>query len=123
MVQYVLNEKQRIVAEKLEVLYPDSSMIYDFDVDRLRNAVLLHVDHLQPYHQHWAEALALSLTPSELPHTTQTILKVSDDLCYYSGIRSTRMDWYYERAVVTGLYTATELFLLTDNSENFEETK
>eukprot|EP01033_Poteriospumella_lacustris_P003846 gene3846-2730_t len=33
------------------------------------------------------------------------------------------MDWYYERAVVTALYSATELFLLTDQSQNFVETR
>lgn len=123
MVQFILHEKAEHVSRTLKESYPDSGSIEEFDGERLRKAIECHLDYLQPYHKSWAEALAISLTPSELPFTTQNIFRLSDDLCYYSGIRATRMDWYYERAVVTALYSATELFLLTDQSENFNETK
>jgi rpsU-divergently transcribed protein len=39
-----------------------------------------------------------------------------DDIWHAAGDRSTDMDWYAKRAVLGGVYTATELYLLTDYS-------
>jgi ubiquinone biosynthesis protein COQ9 len=122
MVQQVLTDKLSHVREAMKVEYPEGAA-NEFDGERLKVAIEKHIDYLKPFHGHWSEALAVSLTPSELCYTTANIFQLSDDLCYFGGIRATRIDWYYERAIVTGLYTATELFWLTDHSENFQETR
>ena len=39
-----------------------------------------------------------------------------DDIWHAAGDRSTDMDWYTKRALLGGVYTATELYMLTDYS-------
>jgi ubiquinone biosynthesis protein COQ9 len=39
-----------------------------------------------------------------------------------AGDKSTDMSWYSKRATLAAVYTATELFMLTDVSPDFEDT-
>lgn len=54
------------------------------------------------------------------PMNAATALKqravLMDDIWHAAGDRSTDMDWYTKRALLGGVYTATELYMLTDYS-------
>lgn len=45
-----------------------------------------------------------------------------DDIWHGAGDRSTDMDWYTKRALLGGVYTATELYMLTDFSAGWTST-
>lgn len=123
MVQYVLEEKLSYVNNNMSLKVESDRVVSEFSQERLQSAIDLHLDYILPYRAHWAEAIALSLTPAEMPFTAKAVFQLSDDLCMHSGIRSSRLDWYYERAILTALYSATELYLLTDTSDNLSDTR
>lgn len=120
LVQFVLEEKLAFVNQKMGV---DTTEFDTYNPDRLVSAINYHIDFILPYRAIWPEAIAVSLSPDEAPHTLQSALQLSDDLCHFCGIRSTRLDWYYERAHIAALYSGTELFLLTDSSDNAQDTR
>eukprot|EP01125_Pyxidicula_operculata_P003266 TRINITY_DN1385_c0_g2_i2.p2 TRINITY_DN1385_c0_g2~~TRINITY_DN1385_c0_g2_i2.p2 ORF type:complete len:129 (-),score=32.45 TRINITY_DN1385_c0_g2_i2:51-437(-) len=45
-----------------------------------------------------------------------------DEIWYQAGDKSTDVNWYIKRGLLTAVYNSTELFMLTDSSENFRET-
>ena len=46
-----------------------------------------------------------------------------DDICHLAGMNSSRLDWYTDRALILLVFATTEMYMLTDYSENMKETK
>lgn len=121
LVQHFLGVKAETVADKMQKEVTQTEDMYS--PDNLCRGIELHLDYLLPYRSVLAEAIALSISPSELPHTLVHATRVADDLCYFSGIRNARLDWYQERAAILALYGSVELFFLTDSSDDAQETR
>ena len=43
-----------------------------------------------------------------------------DEIWHAAGDRTAEIDWYIKRAVLGGIYSASEIFMLTDNSPGFK---
>ncbi len=87
-------------------------------------AVECHLNYIQPYLHNWSSALALLVDPNHLSLTTmKPAFEVVDDFCHFLDIRTSRMDWYTERAMLGFLYSSTEMYMLTDTSEGLADTK
>ncbi|PWA24855.1 hypothetical protein CCH79_00010169, partial [Gambusia affinis] len=67
-------------------------------------------------------AMSILLLPHNIPESLKHLSTMVDDIWYYAGDRSTDMNWYTKRAVLTGLYNATELVMLQDSSPDFQDT-
>lgn len=52
-----------------------------------------------------------------------TLASLSDEIWYLSGDVSVDMSWYTKRASLSTIYAATELFMTTDKSKGFTETR
>ena len=70
------------------------------------------------YLESWPDALAVQAQPSEVPHSLRNYGTIADIIWRASGDKSVDFSWYVKRAALTGIYVSTELFLLTDKSEN-----
>jgi rpsU-divergently transcribed protein len=82
-----------------------------------------HIDFLAPYVQTWPSALALFADPMQISVSMTTGMQIADDIVTLGGIEASRNDWYTERLLAVMLYTSTELFLLSDKSPNFSDTR
>ena len=69
------------------------------------------------------QALALSAIPSNIPPTLKELHLLSDEILYLSGSTSVDFSWYTKRLSLSTIYAATELFMTTDKSEGFKETR
>ena len=94
------------------------------DVDTiLQVAIEAHIDYIYPYAHTWPSALATFADPSQASYAVTTAMQLADDIVSMSDIQASRGDWYTERLLATMLYSSTELFMLTDTSENLQDTK
>lgn len=89
----------------------------------LQVAIEAHIDYIGPYINTWPSALAVFADPMQVSFAVSTGLQLADDIVNYGGIQCSRGDWYTERMLAVVLYTTTELYLLTDVSENFTDTR
>lgn len=89
----------------------------------LQEAIEAHIDYIAPYVHTWPSALALFADPMQVSVAMTTGLQLADDIVTYGGIEASRGDWYTERLLAIMLYTSTELYLLTDTSPNFADTR
>lgn len=54
--------------------------------------------------------------------TIQQLAQITDDVWHAAGDKSTDYNWYTKRGLLAGVYTATELYMLTDYSPEFADT-
>jgi ubiquinone biosynthesis protein COQ9 len=69
------------------------------------------------------QALALMAQPSHLPTAFSELSSLSDEIWFLSGDTSVDTSWYTKRASLSAIYAATELFMTTDKSSNFQDTR
>lgn len=90
---------------------------------RLDLAIQLRLKRIVPYLPQWPQALALGLVPQNLETTARGLAHVADELCVAAGDEAVDLtNWYAHRSTVCCVYVATELFFLTDYSEDHRDT-
>eukprot|EP01121_Diplochlamys_sp_Union-15-3_P015048 TRINITY_DN4903_c0_g1_i3.p1 TRINITY_DN4903_c0_g1~~TRINITY_DN4903_c0_g1_i3.p1 ORF type:complete len:234 (+),score=22.95 TRINITY_DN4903_c0_g1_i3:76-777(+) len=75
-----------------------------------------------PLLSRWPEAMAIMSQPLNLPSALHKLSIMADEIWYRAGDSSLNIDWYVKRGVVIGIYTSTELYLLTDMSKDKRDT-
>lgn len=90
---------------------------------KVKLGIMYRLKNIQPYIEHWDEALSWVCHPLNLPTAHETMMDFSGKVLQAAGDKSARMDWYYSRYKLTGVILASELFMLTDRSDGFFETE
>ncbi|KAE8892731.1 hypothetical protein PF005_g18144 [Phytophthora fragariae] len=90
--------------------------------ERLKFGVRTRLEMLEPVMATWPQGMAAGALPQNAPATAKRLAKISDEIWYFAGDKSTDMSWYTKRAILTGIYASTELFMLSDKSPNFQDT-
>lgn len=70
-----------------------------------------------------AKALALMALPSNIPPSLRELGALSDEIWYLSGDTSVDSSWYTKRASLSSIYAASELFMTTDKTDGYKETR
>jgi ubiquinone biosynthesis protein COQ9 len=70
----------------------------------------------------WPQALGIQSHPANLPTAVRQRAELVDDIWHACGDTSTDYNWYTKRGLLAGVYTATELFMLTDYSPGYADT-
>ncbi|KAF3763751.1 hypothetical protein M406DRAFT_65097 [Cryphonectria parasitica EP155] len=71
----------------------------------------------------WQEALAIMAQPSYVPESLRELAKLSDEIWFLAGDVSVDPSWYTKRASLSAIYASTELFMTTDKSQDFADTR
>lgn len=90
--------------------------------ERLKFGVRTRLEMLQPILATWPQGMAAGALPQNVPGTVKRLAKLSDEIWYFAGDKSTDIPWYTKRAILTAIYASTELFMLNDKSPDFQET-
>lgn len=90
--------------------------------DRVVTGVRVRLEMVAPYIATWPQALSLQAHPAALPTSLKQLAAAVDEIWRAAGDTSTDSNWYTKRALLAGVYTATELYMLTDGSPGFADT-
>lgn len=97
--------------------------------EKVRQGIIVRLKNIQPYIDHWDEALAWMSHPANylIAHQTMTefagmVLQAADDQSVRVNSCLFEMDWYYKRYKIIGVVLASELYMLTDKSPGFKDT-
>ncbi|TNV76848.1 hypothetical protein FGO68_gene6142 [Halteria grandinella] len=100
-----------------------NSAIYRMNVsDRLKIGIKTRLSYVIPYIEKWPQAMYLGIDPKNISNTVVQIHQISDEIWYISGDKSVDYTWYTKRALLSGLYASTELFMIGDRSKGQEAT-
>uniref|UniRef100_A0A8C4QEA1 Ubiquinone biosynthesis protein n=1 Tax=Eptatretus burgeri TaxID=7764 RepID=A0A8C4QEA1_EPTBU len=92
--------------------------VEEFLRDALESRLRMHI----PYMDRWSQAMGLLLTPQALPDSVCLLTELVDEIWFQAGDRSTDFNWYTRRGLLAAIYSATELVMIQDSSEDYEET-
>lgn len=89
---------------------------------RVRAGLKLRLQMIAPYIETWAQAISIRSQPRNVSVTIEHLAQITDDVWHAAGDQSTDYNWYTKRGLLAGVYTATELYMLTDYSPGFADT-
>ncbi|KAI9743276.1 MAG: Ubiquinone biosynthesis protein coq9, mitochondrial [Claussenomyces sp. TS43310] len=120
LVRFYLFTKQLELAQHRDILQPEQrtsagSKVQALTWERLlSNKAVIH---------RWQEALALMVKPANVSSSLRALQRLSDEILFLSGDRSVDASWYTKRASLSTIYASTELFMTTDKSAGFRDTR
>jgi len=91
--------------------------------EELVAAALFHrLRYTVPYLRSWPQAMALGLHPENVSFTTQKLHEIPAQICAAANQVDGSNVWDARVTAVGGIYAASELYMLTDYSESFQDT-
>jgi len=106
------------LAEQVAAMEPGELKIRTFVVEAMK----MRLQMLEPYIDNWAEAMGIMALPQNALKGWSNLGDLADEIWYQTGDTSTDFNWYTKRLSVGAIYKASEIFMLQDESEDFEET-
>ncbi|XP_071908969.1 uncharacterized protein [Coffea arabica] len=89
---------------------------------RVAKLVRIRLEMQAPYVSKWPQALSIQAQPANIPTGFKQRAMLMDEIWHAAGDDSTDVDWYVKRMVLGGIYSTTELYMLTDASPDFRDT-
>eukprot|EP01018_Ginkgo_biloba_P025832 Gb_29621 [translate_table: standard] len=120
LVEYFMDDcLQRLVDEIKSCKEELSNMVLH---GRIAKLLRIRLEMQAPYISKWAQALSIQANPLNLPTSFKQRAILMDEIWCAAGDRSTDIDRYTNCTLLGGVYTASEIYMLTDHSPEFQDT-
>lgn len=90
--------------------------------DRISKLVRVRLEMQAPYISKWPQALSIQAQPLNIPTSFKQRAMLVDEIWHAVGDEAYDLDWYVKRTILGGIYSTTEVYMLTDSSPEFRET-
>ncbi len=118
MAEYLATDADRRMVEALA-----SRNLEELPVrQRIATAVRVRLELLAPHREALRRSLALRLNPGSAPQSMRAMYDTVDAMWRAAGDTSTDFNFYTKRGLLAGVYAATLLYWLDDESEDFADT-
>ncbi|GFP79450.1 ubiquinone biosynthesis protein coq9 mitochondrial [Phtheirospermum japonicum] len=89
---------------------------------RVAKLVKTRLEMQAPYISKWPQALSIQVQPLNIPTSLRQRAMLVDEIWHAADDVATDIDWCVKRTVLGGIYSVTELYMLTDTSPDFQNT-
>lgn len=90
--------------------------------ERISKLVRIRLEMQAPYIPTWPQALSIQALPANVPTSFKQRAMLVDEIWHAAGDEGSDIDWYVKRSVLGGIYSTTEIYMLTDRSPDFRDT-
>ncbi|CAN6703585.1 unnamed protein product [Malus baccata var. baccata] len=90
--------------------------------DRITKLIRIRLEMQAPYISKWPQALSIQAQPVNVPTSFKQRAMLVDEIWHGAGDDTADFQWYVKRTVLGGIYSTTEIYMLTDNSPDFRDT-
>lgn len=90
--------------------------------ERLSKLVRMRLEMQAPYISKWPQALSIQSQPANVSTSLKQRAILVDEIWHAAGDSGSDIDWYVKRTVLGGIYSTSEVYMLTDNSPEFRDT-
>ncbi|XP_044464191.1 ubiquinone biosynthesis protein COQ9, mitochondrial [Mangifera indica] len=90
--------------------------------ERISKLVKVRLEMQAPYISKWPQALSIQAQPSNVPTSFKQRAMLVDEIWHAAGDEASDIDWYVKRTILGGIYSTTEIYMLTDSSPDFRDT-
>ncbi|XP_022147734.1 ubiquinone biosynthesis protein COQ9-B, mitochondrial isoform X1 [Momordica charantia] len=75
-----------------------------------------------PFISKWPQALSIQAQPGNLSTSFKQRATLVDEIWHAAGSDTSDNDWYVKRTILGGIYSTTEIYMLSDSSPDFQDT-
>ncbi|KAA8534757.1 hypothetical protein F0562_029801 [Nyssa sinensis] len=90
--------------------------------ERIAKLVRIRLEMQAPYISKWPQALSIQAQPLNIPISFKQRVMLVDEIWRAAGDEATDVDRYAKCTALGAIYTATEMYMLTDSSPDFRDT-
>ena len=90
--------------------------------EKIAYAVRWRIEHIAPYREQVRASMSLFASPNRMKEGSALLWDTVDLIWQAAGDTAEDANYYTKRAILSGVYSATLLYWLSDNSEDFEES-
>lgn len=88
----------------------------------IQDSVETRLRMIIPYMNKWPQAMAIKAMPQNAVDSLKNLSTLVDDIWFYAGDKSTDFNWYTKRASLAAVYKSTEVYMLQDSSEDYQDS-
>ncbi|KAK7347886.1 hypothetical protein VNO80_22427 [Phaseolus coccineus] len=119
LVEYFMDDCLQRLVEKIE---SDESLKSLPPSDCISKLIKIRLEMQAPYISTWPQALSIQAQPANVPTSFKQRAVLVDEIWHAAGDTASDIDWYAKRTILGGIYSTTEIYMLTDNSPDFRDT-
>ncbi|KNA18961.1 hypothetical protein SOVF_065900 isoform A [Spinacia oleracea] len=106
----------------IDIIESDTELKELIPSQRISKLVRTRLEMQAPYISKWAQALSIQAQPTNIPTSFKQRAALVDEIWHAAGDDASDFDWYVKRTVLGGIYSTTEVYMLTDKSPDFRDT-
>ncbi|ESW26559.1 hypothetical protein PHAVU_003G129500 [Phaseolus vulgaris] len=119
LVEYFMDDCLQRLVEKID---SDESLKSLTPSDFISKLIRYRLEMQAPYISTWPQALSIQAQPANVPTSFKQRAVLVDEIWHAAGDTASDIDWYAKRTILGGIYSTTEIYMLTDNSPDFRDT-
>ncbi|XP_059634698.1 uncharacterized protein LOC132277024 [Cornus florida] len=119
LVEFFMDECLQRLIDRIESIEDLGNTIPS---ERIAKLVRIRLEMQAPYISKWPQALSIQAQPLNVPKSFKQRAMLVDEIWHAAGDETTDVDWYAKRAALGAIYSATEVYMLTDSSPDFHDT-
>ncbi|KAA8523347.1 hypothetical protein F0562_009770 [Nyssa sinensis] len=119
LVEFFMDDCLQRLADRIDSGEDLSNLIPS---ERITKLVRIRLEMQAPYISKWPQALSIQAHPLNVPTSFKQRAMLVDDIWHAAGDEASDVDWYMKRAALGAIYSATEVYMLTDSSPDFNDT-
>ncbi|WZY98242.1 hypothetical protein YC2023_070571 [Brassica napus] len=113
LVQYFMDECLQLLIDRVDSGLDLQNLIPS---ERVSKLVRIRLEMQIPYMSKWPQALSIQAHPVNVPTSFKQRAMLVDEIWHTVGDGASDLDWYVKRTVLGGVYSTTEIYMLTDDS-------
>lgn len=106
----------------MDIIDSDEDLDNLIPSDRIAKLVRTRLELQAPYISKWPQALSIQAQPMNVPNSFKQRAMLVDEIWHAAGDEANDIDWYVKRTILGGIYSTTEIYMLTDSSPDFRDT-
>ncbi|KAK7265457.1 hypothetical protein RJT34_33077 [Clitoria ternatea] len=119
LVEYFMDDCLQRLVDKVD---SDESLKNLTPSDCISKLIRFRLEMQAPYISTWPQALSIQAQPANVPTSFKQRAMVVDEIWHAAGDSASDIHWYAKRTVLGGIYSTTEIYMLTDSSPDFRDT-
>ncbi|KAH0864173.1 hypothetical protein HID58_081384 [Brassica napus] len=119
LVEYFMDECLQLLIDRVDSGLDLQNLIPS---ERIPKLIRIRLEMQVPYISKWPQALSIQAHPVNVPTSFKQRAMLVDEIWHTVGDGASDLDWYVKRTVLGGVYSTTEIYMLTDDSPEYRET-
>ncbi|KAJ0257359.1 Ubiquinone biosynthesis protein [Hirschfeldia incana] len=119
LVEYFMDECLQLLIDRVDSGLDLQNLIPS---ERVSKLIRIRLEMQIPYMSKWPQALSIQAHPVNVPTSFKQRAMLVDEIWHTVGDGASDLDWYVKRTVLGGVYSTTEIYMLTDDSPEYRDT-